>query len=101
MPKNTRFLLFWLSLLLKLVILVLPSKSPRVREPQKSMRLYPGEVVLRAFGFHKPVWAPVVPSFRFGGTGVGGRRVQIPYLRRYDWSPENDFARVARQKNLY
>ena len=31
--------------------------------------------------------APVVPSFRFGGTGVGARRVQSYLLRRYDWSP--------------
>ena len=34
-----------------------------------------------------PVWPPVVPSFRFGGTGVGGCQEipVIPNLRRYDW----------------
>ena len=40
-----------------------------------------------------PRWAP--STFLEGGTGVGtgvgGRRVQIPYLRRYDWSPRAFF----------
>ena len=66
--------------------------SPNRRSPSEATSAWPGPL-----RFHRNtslalagafrVWAPVVPSFRFGGTGGPGSGPVILNLRRYDWSP--------------
>ena len=42
-----------------------------------------------------PVWAPVVPYLRFGGTGVGARRVQSYLLRCLEHKGLDDWMRCT------